>query len=156
MFRMKITSKVEYALMALIELAIDHDRGNMVTLINDVARRKKIPQKYLEQILLSIRNAGILVSKRGVGGGYSLSRSPENISLGEIIKAVDGSLSPAYCVSIGNHVDCPDEASCGLYGVMLEVRNAVSDILDNTSLEDVAKRTLDLMDKKNRILNYAI
>lgn len=153
---MKITSKGEYALKALIELAIDHDRGNTVTLINDVARRKKIPQKYLEQILLSLKNAGILVSKRGVGGGYSLSRSPENISLGEIIRAVDGSLSPVQCVSIGSHVDCPDESSCGLYSVMLEVRNAVSDILDNTSLQDVAKRTLDLIDKKNRVLNYAI
>ncbi len=153
---MKITSKGEYALKALIELAIDHDKGNTVTLINDVARRKRIPQKYLEQILLSLRNAGILVSKRGVGGGYSLSRSPENISLGEIIRAVEGSLSPVHCVSIGSHVDCPDESSCGLYSVMLEVQNAVSGILDNTSLEDVAKRTLDLIDKKNQVLNYAI
>ena len=153
---MKITSKGEYALKALIELAIDHDRGNTVTLINDVARRKKIPQKYLEQILLSLKNAGILVSKRGVGGGYSLSRSPENISLGEIIRAVEGSLSPVQCVSIGSHVDCPDESSCGLYSVMLEVRNAVSSILDNTSLRDVAKKALDLIDKKNKVLNYAI
>ncbi len=153
---MKITSKGEYALKALIELAIDHDRGNTVTLINDVARRKKIPQKYLEQILLSLKNAGVLVSKRGVGGGYSLSRSPENISLGEIIRAVEGSLSPVQCVSIGNHVDCPDESSCGLYSVMLEVRNAVSSILDNTSLRDVAKKALDLIDKKNKVLNYAI
>ena len=85
---MKLTSKGEYALKALIELAIDHERGNTVTLINDVARRKKIPQKYLEQILIGLRNAGILVSKRGVGGGYSLSRPPENISLGEIIRVV--------------------------------------------------------------------
>ena len=153
---MKITSKGEYALKALIELAIDYERGNTVTLISDVARRKKIPQKYLEQILLSLRNAGILVSKRGVGGGYSLSRSPENICLGEIIRAVEGSLSPVYCVSSGSHVDCPDESSCGLYSVMLEVRNAVSSILDNTSLRDVARRTLDLIDQKNRVLNYTI
>jgi len=153
---MKITSKGEYALKALIELTIDHERGNTVTLISDVARRKKIPQKYLEQILLSLRNAGILVSKRGVGGGYSLSRSPENICLGEIIRAVEGSLSPVHCVSNGSHVDCPDESSCGLYSVMLEVRNAVSSILDNTSLRDVARRTLDLIDQKNRVLNYTI
>ncbi len=153
---MKITSKGEYALKALIELAIDYQRGNTVTLINDVAKRRGIPQKYLEQILLGLRNAGILVSKRGVGGGYSLNRPPESISLGEIIRAVEGSLAPVSCVSISSHVDCPDESSCGLYSVMLEVRNAVSSILDNTSLKDVARRTLDLIDRKNSILNYAI
>lgn len=153
---MKITSKSEYAIKALTELAIDYDRGNTVTLINDVARRKGIPQKYLEQILLSLKNAGILVSKRGVGGGYSLSRSPENISLGEIIRAVEGSLAPVTCVSTEAHTSCPDEGSCGLYSVMLEVRNAVSGILDNTSLRDVARRSLDLIDRKNRTLNYTI
>ena len=153
---MKITSKGEYALKALIELAIDYDRGNTVTLINDVAKRKGIPQKYLEQILLGLRNAGILVSKRGVGGGYSLSRPPKNISLGEIIRAVDGSLAPVSCVSTGSHVECPDESSCGLYSVMLEVRNAIAEVLDNTSLEDVTKRTLDLIDRKNGVLNFAI
>ena len=93
------------------------------------------------------------MSKRGVGGGYSLSRSPEDISLGEIIRVVEGPLAPADCVSNGN---CPDESSCGLYSVMLEVRNAVSNILDNTSLKDVAVRTLELIDKKNRVLNYTI
>ena len=153
---MKITSKGEYALKALIELAIDHDRGNTVTLINDVAKRKDIPQKYLEQILLSLRNAGILVSKRGVGGGYSLSKSPENISLGEIIRAVEGTFAPVDCVNIDANVSCPEEATCGLYSVMLEVRNAVSNILDNTSLKDVSRRTLDLIDQKSRVLNYAI
>ncbi len=153
---MKITSKGEYALKALIELAIDHDRGNTVTLINDVAKRKNIPPKYLEQILLSLKNAGILVSKRGVGGGYSLSRSPENISLGEIIRAVEGTFAPANCVSMDTNVSCPEETTCGLYSVMLEVRNAVSNILDNTSLKDVSRRTLYLIDQKSRIPNYAI
>ena len=153
---MKISRTSEYALKALIELAIDHDKGKSVALINDIAKRKRIPQKYLEQILLGLRNAGILVSKRGVGGGYSLSRSPENISLGEIIRTVEGSLSPVNCVSIGSHVNCPEESSCGLYSVMLEVRDAVSGVLDNTSLKDVVRKTLDLIDQKNKIPNYAI
>ena len=153
---MKLSSKSEYAIKALIELAIEYQRGNTVTLINDVAKRRGIPQKYLEQILLSLRNTGVLVSKRGVGGGYSLSRPPESISLGEIIRAVDGSLAPVSCVSTGSHVDCPDESSCGLYSVMLEVRDAVSIILDNTSLKNVARRTLDLINRKTSILNYTI
>lgn len=153
---MKISRKGEYALKALIELAINYDRGITVTLINDVAQRKEIPQKYLEQILLNLKNDGILVSKRGVGGGYMLSRPPESISLGQIIRAVEGSLAPLNCVSASSPMNCPDEASCGLYSVMLEVSNAVSSILDNTSLKDVAKRTLDLIDRKNGVLNYTI
>ncbi len=153
---MKVSRTSEYALKALIELAIEHDKGITVTLINDVAKRKGIPQKYLEQILLVLRNAGILVSKRGVGGGYSLSRSPENISLGEIIRAVEGSLSPVNCVSIGSRVNCLEESSCGLYSVMLEVRDAISNVLDNISLRDAARRTIDLTDQKNRVPSYAI
>lgn len=153
---MKISKKGDYALKALIELAINYDKGEMVTLIHEVAQRKGIPQKYLEQILLSLKNAGILASKRGVGGGYTLSRPPGGISLGEIIRAVEGPLAPMDCVSVSGHVNCPDESSCALYGVMLEVRNAVDAILDNTSLEDVAKRTVDLIERKYLVPNYAI
>lgn len=153
---MKITSKSEYAIKALVELAIDYGRGNTVTLINDVARRKGIPQKYLEQILLSLKNAGMLVSKRGVGGGYSLSRPPENINLGEIFRAVEGSLTPAICVSTDASAKCPEQDACGLYDVMLEVKNATSGILDNTSLKDVARRATELADRKNGALNYSI
>jgi Rrf2 family protein len=153
---MNITTKSEYAFKALIELVMDHNRGNTITLINDVAERKNIPKKYLEQILLSLKNAGILVSKRGVGGGYSLSKSPENISVGEIIRAVEGTFAPVSCVSMDANVSCPEEATCGLYSVMLEVRNAVSSILDNTTLEDVSRRTVELIGQKSQILNYAI
>jgi Rrf2 family protein len=153
---MKISNTGEYALKALIELAIDYDRGINVTLINDVAQRKEIPQKYLGQVLLSLRNAGILLSKRGVGGGYSLSRSPENITLGEIIEAVEGPLAPMNCVSIGAKVNCPDKSHCALFDIMVEVRNAMSSILDNASLKDVARRTLDLMEQENNVSNYAI
>ena len=153
---MKLSKKGEYALKALIELAINHNKGIPVTLINDVAERKGIPHKYLEQILLSLKNAGILEAKRGVGGGYSLSRSPENINLGEIIRVVDGPLTPVNCVSTDPHAPCPDESLCGLYSVMLEVRNAVSNILDDTSLKDVARRTLDLIDRQEKVPTYAI
>ncbi len=127
-----------------------------MTLSNDVAKRKGIPHKYLEQILLNLKNAGILEAKRGVGGGYSLGRDPENISLGEIIRVVEGPLAPVNCVSTGAHDPCPDEPSSGLYSVMLEVRNAVSTILDNTSLKDVARRTIELIDRQDKIPYYAI
>lgn len=153
---MKISKKGEYALKALVELAVNYDKGEAITLINDIAEREDIPAKYLEQILLTLRNAGILVSKRGVGGGYTLSRPPADISLGEVIRVVEGPLAPLDCVSVSRHVNCPNETTCGLYSVMLEVRNAISSIVDNISLKDIAKRTLELAEKKHGVLTYAI
>jgi Rrf2 family protein len=153
---MKISKKGEYALKALIELAIHYDNGTNVTLINEIAEQENIPPRYLEQILLTLKNAGILVSKRGVGGGYSLSRAPENISLGEAIRIVEGPLAPLDCASVSRHMSCPEESNCGLYSVMCEVRNAIANILDNISLKDVAKRTLDLREKIQRVPSYAI
>jgi Rrf2 family protein len=153
---MKISKKGEYALKALINLAINYDRGIGVTLINDISEAENIPPKYLEHILLNLKKAGILVSKRGVGGGYTLARSPADITLGEILRMVEGPLAPVNCVSKSAHVNCPQEKYCGLYCVMLDVRNAISDIVDNISLKDVAKRTTDLIEKKEGVYNYCI
>jgi Rrf2 family protein len=153
---MKLSKKGEYALKALIELAINHNKGINVTLIHDIAARTKIPIKYLEQILLNLKNRGILVSKRGVGGGYSLARPPEQISLGEVIRISEGPLAPINCASVTSHVKCKQESICGLYSIMREVRDAVANIVDNISLNDVAKRTIDLIEKKQNCYNYAI
>jgi Rrf2 family cysteine metabolism transcriptional repressor len=153
---MKISKKGEYALKALIELAINYDKGISITLINDIARQEDIPPKYLEQILLNLKKVGILVSKRGVGGGYALARSPSEISLGEVIRVIEGPLAPLNCVSVRSHVRCPQESTCGLYSVMLDVRNAIANILDNISLRDIARRSLDLADKKSKAINYNI
>jgi Rrf2 family transcriptional regulator, cysteine metabolism repressor len=138
---MKISKKGEYALKALIVLALHHEKGIRTTLISEIAQREQIPPKYLEQILLSLRKGGVLVSKSGVGGGYALSRPPEEITLGEVIRIIEGPLAPLQCVSARAYVKCPDESTCGLKGVMLEVRNAVAAILDNTSIKEVARRT---------------
>jgi Rrf2 family protein len=153
---MKLSKKGEYALKALIELAINYERGVSVTLIHDIAEQENIPPKYLEQILLNLKKGGILISKRGVGGGYTLARSPENISLGQVIRIVEGPLAPLNCVSRMAHVTCPHQPACGLYSIMLDVRNAIADILDNISLKDVAKRTLDLRDKNKSSYTYDI
>lgn len=153
---MKLSKKGEYALKALIELAINHNKGMNVTLINDIASRTKIPTKYLEQILLNLKNRGILVSKRGVGGGYSLARPPADINIGEIIRISEGPLAPLNCASVTSHVNCNQESTCGLYSIMREVRDAVANIVDNISLNDAAKRTLDLIEKKQNCYNYVI
>ncbi|NQT90002.1 MAG: Rrf2 family transcriptional regulator [Candidatus Omnitrophica bacterium] len=151
---MKLSKKTEYALKALIELAINHGKGIDVTLISDIAERENIPPRYLEQILLRLKNSGILFSKRGVGGGYALNRPPEEISLGSIIKEVEGPLS-SFSIGPGNS-NALDDASSGLNSVMSEVSESVRDILNSISLKDMAKRTLDLIEEKKNVLNYAI
>ena len=103
---------------------------------------QQIPVKYLEQILLTLKNAGLLNSKMGLNGGYYLSAPPESITLGHIIRVLDGPLAPIRCVSQMAYepCGCPDEETCGLRLIMLDVRNASAEILDHTTLADVTAR----------------
>src|SRR4030065_2834815 len=94
---MKITKKGEYAMRALVDLALNHNKG--LRQVQDIVREEAIPEKFLEQILLILKNAGFVESKRGMGGGYFLSRPPDKISLGEVIRIIDGPLAPLDCVS---------------------------------------------------------
>jgi len=110
--------------------------------IKEIALREQISAKFLEQILLTLKNAGLLHSKMGVGGGYYLARPPKEITLGQIFRTLDGPVAPIKCVSQMAYepCGCPDEQTCGLRLVMGDVRNAIADILDNTTLADVIKR----------------
>ena len=142
---MRLSKRGEYGLRAMIDLAAsssEHRPGNGVVQIKEIAEREQIPSKFLEQILLTLKNAGLLQSKMGVGGGYYLARPPEEISLGHIVRVLDGPLAPIRCVSQMAYepCGCPDEQTCGLRLVMLDVRNAIAELLDNTSLADVLGR----------------
>jgi Rrf2 family protein len=110
--------------------------------IREISQREQISPKFLEQILLTLKNAGLLHSKMGVGGGYYLARPASEITLGQIFRILDGPVAPIKCVSqmAYESCGCPDEETCGLRLVMGDVRNAIADILDNTSLADVTKR----------------
>ena len=138
---MRLSKRGEYGLRAMIDLAT-WDEGNGIIQIKDIAERQNIPSKFLEQILLTLKNAGLLNSKMGVGGGYYLAKPPAEITLGHIVRILDGPLAPIRCVSQWAYepCGCPDERTCGLRLVMLDVRNAIANILDQTSLADVAER----------------
>jgi Rrf2 family protein len=114
--------------------------------IKDISEREKIPTKFLEQILLALKNAGMLHSRMGIGGGYHLARPADEITLGQIFRTLDGPVAPIRCVSHMAYepCGCPDENTCGLRLVMGDVRNAIAGILDNTSLADVTKRQDDI------------
>ncbi len=140
---MRLSKRGEYGLRAMIDLTrTQKDNPGGVVQIKDISEREKIPAKFLEQILLALKNAGLLQSKMGVGGGYHLARPPGDISLGQIFRTLDGPVAPIRCVSQMAYepCGCPDEDTCGLRMVMGDVRNAIADILDNTSLADAARR----------------
>lgn len=138
---MKLSKRGEYGLKAMIDLASQAE-PTAVTQIKDIAARQQIPVKFLEQILLMLKNAGLLRSRAGVGGGYYLAKAPDEITLGQVVRTLDGPLAPIPCVSqtAYERCVCEDEATCGLRLTMLDVRNAIADILDQTTLADVSTR----------------
>jgi Rrf2 family protein len=140
---MRLSKRGEYGLRAMIILAHAYKESpDAMVQIKEISEQDKIPAKYLEQILLALKNAGMLQSRMGIGGGYYLARQPKDISLGQIIRVLDGPLAPIRCVSQMAYepCGCPDERTCGLRMVMGDVRNAITNILDNTTLEDVTRR----------------
>ncbi|MGB7873016.1 MAG: Rrf2 family transcriptional regulator [Anaerolineales bacterium] len=140
---MRLSKRGEYGLRAMIHLANTqkHSPDELVQ-IKDISVQENIPTKYLEQILLALKNAGLLQSKMGIGGGYYLARQPGDINLGQIIRVLDGPLAPIRCVSQMAYepCGCPDERTCGLRMLMGDVREAIANILENTSLADVTER----------------
>jgi len=133
--------KSKYAIKALIALA-EHGREEPMR-IADLAREQQIPPKFLELILLELRNQGFLRSRKGKGGGYLLARDPATIYLGQIVRMFDGPLAPVPCASQTAYVacsDCPNEAVCGVHLAMKEVRDATARILDGTSIAQLLQQ----------------
>jgi Rrf2 family protein len=136
-----LSRKAKYGLKALIHLAAHAGEGPI--LIETLAERERIPRKFLEQILLEVKRHGFLTSRTGRGGGYQLGKPPDQITMGAVVRLLDGPLAPVACVSVtayGKCDECPDEMTCGVRLVMKEVRDAIADILDNTTLADVLRR----------------
>ena len=143
-----ISKKTKYGLCALMCLAKKYKQEPV--LISDLAKSEAIPKKFLESILLELKNKGILQSKKGKGGGYSLSRDPREIMIGQILRILGGPLAPVPCVSQSAYhpcEECCDEKTCGIRIVMKEVRDAMADILDKTSLADILDKARDASGK---------
>lgn len=140
---MRLSKRGEYGLRAMIMLAgVPYETTPLPVQIKEISEREKISAKFLEQILLTLKNAGLLHSKMGIGGGYYLAKPPGDITLGQIFRVLDGPVAPIKCVSqiAYEPCGCPDEQTCGLRLIMDDVRKAIVDILDNTSLADVVNR----------------
>lgn len=136
---MRLSRRGEYALKALLHLA---QRGpGAVVSAAEMAERERIPEAFLQQILLSLAHAGFLRSRRGRGGGFLLGRAAGEVVLGDVTRLLDGPLAPIACASVTAYAPCPsclDPATCRLRGVMSRVRDAISDVLDRTTLADLS------------------
>lgn len=144
---MRLTKRGEYALRALIHLGIAQDLGRPMVQIAEIAKKENIPIKFLESILVLLKEAGYLDSKRGKEGGYFLARPQTEITIGDVVRKLDGPLAPIPCVSQNfyERCSCPDETHCGLRMLMLDVRNAIASILDKYTLAQTVEVTLRKM-----------
>ncbi|HMJ53306.1 MAG TPA: Rrf2 family transcriptional regulator [Polyangiaceae bacterium] len=135
-----ISKKAKYGLKAMMRLAREYGRGPV--LIAQLAAEEGIPKKFLEFILLELKQKGMLQSKKGKGGGYLLARHPEEISAGCVLRALDGSLTPVACVGDADApscAECPDPASCRIRALMREVNDATTSILEGTTLDQLTR-----------------
>jgi Rrf2 family protein len=138
---MMLSQKSKCALKALLVLSQEYGKGPV--LISEIAVREKIPHRFLELILLELKNHGVLLSRKGKGGGYFLSKPPDHTSVGHMLRMLEGPLAPLPCASKTAYrrcEECIDEKTCGIRILMKEVRDATAAILDSTTLEDVLKR----------------
>lgn len=145
---MKISNRGLYALKALTHLAESYDRG--LVKIHDIAREDDIPEKFLEGILVTLKNARVVSSQRGRDGGYRLRRPPAEITIGEVVRVLDGPLAPFGDAAELAHRVRTETRHAGLFELFLDVRNAASAILDHTSLLDLVGRNRRLARKVAR------
>ncbi|MEY2595577.1 MAG: hypothetical protein RL634_409 [Bacteroidota bacterium] len=135
-----LNKKTQYAFQALMYLAEHKDDGPL--LIAEIAKKKKIPLKFLENILLELRKAGILESKKGKGGGYFIKQTALNTPLSDIIRKIEGPIAMLPCASLYFYERCKncDEKHCGLHDTMVQVRDATLKVLENNTITDLVKK----------------
>lgn len=151
-----LSKKAKYALKGVLVLAERHGQGPI--LISDIAAGDKMPRKFLELILLELKNHGLLQSKKGKGGGYFLGKPPGMITVGQVVRIIDGPIAPLPCVSRTAYMkcdECADERTCAIRLVMKDVREATASILDSVTLADMINRVHSVETGKEA-LNFAI
>jgi Rrf2 family protein len=154
---MKLSKKGEYALRSLINLGLAAEVGRALVPVAELAASERIPVKFLEQIMQALKEAGLVASVRGKFGGYRLAVPAGKITIGEVVRLIDGPLAPIGCVSQSAYekCTCPDEVHCGLRMMMLDVRNAIAGILDRHTLGDVVEVTLRKLRRSRAPLPFA-
>lgn len=143
-----LSKKTQYSIYALVKLAKNYEKGPI--LIREIAEEENIPRKFLETILLDLKNLGILNSKKGKGGGYYLIKNPDDVNLAQIIRHFDGAIALLPCASYKYYEEChhcKDEETCGVKNVIKEVRDKTARMLKKATLSDIINREKMLVEK---------
>lgn len=147
---MKITYKGDYSLKAMLNLALHYNKG--VVPIQELAKEEDIPFKFLEQILLALKKGGFVGSKRGVDGGYFLARDPGTITVGEVIRFIEGPLEPVECANKDSYKKCGDFPYCVFKDIWNQVYTATSLVVDTVTFAELVRKVEDI--KSNNGNNY--
>jgi len=135
---MKLSFKGDYALKIILDLSLSHTKG--ISQIKDISKRQDIPTKFLEQIITTLKGAGYVKTVRGPKGGVFLSKPPSKITMGDIIRLMEGPTSPITCVSKSGYDKCSYEKKCAFKGYFEEVRTRINDVVDKTTFQDIADK----------------
>lgn len=155
---MHLSKKSEYALRATINLGIAAEVGRATVSGAELAEANRLPLKFVERILQELREAGIVETHRGKFGGYSLAKPANEIGVGQLIRLIDGRLAPICCASENAYqpCTCPDEDHCGLRMVMIDVRNAIANILDRYTIAQVVEVTIRKMRRDGIVPPFSV
>lgn len=146
---MKITFKGDYALKTVLDLAVHYDKALVTS--HDLAKRIDAPIKFLEQVLLDLKKGGFIQSRRGNVGGYLLAKNPAKITIGEVMRFIDGPIEPIACLR-NKYSNCGDINKCVLRGVWYKVNQAISDIVDHVTFADLVNQ----INSQERAIMYSI
>lgn len=138
---MKVSAKGEYGVRAMVILALDFRAGPMP--LREIAEREGISYQFLEQIFLSLRRAGLIDSVRGAKGGYVLAKPPDEIKIGDVLRALEGPIAPVECMGEGSTDACGRSAGCLTRGIWERLRDSMSEVLDDITLADVVNLSVD-------------
>ncbi len=138
---MKVSTKGRYALRIMLDLAV-HNTGELVPL-KDIAKRQEITLKYMEQIISPLSKAGLVVSLRGSSGGYRLARKPSQYTCGDILRVVEGPLTPTACLSQSGTVDCPRAEICPTVSFWKGLYQVIENYVDSVTLEDLMEKEME-------------
>lgn len=148
---MQLSKKAEYAMRAMIHLGMANELGLATVSGSELADVNRLPLKFVERILQELREAGYIETRRGKLGGYALAKDAKTVRMGDLVRLIDGRLAPISCASENAYekCSCPDEEHCGLRMLMIDVRNAIANILDKYTLAQVVEVTLRKMRRDN-------
>ncbi len=132
---MRLSTKGRYGLKAIFELALSYGKGP--TPLNAIAQKRNISVHYLEQLFATLRKAGLVKSIRGAQGGYILAHKPENITVGDVIRTLEGPIAPADCVLEDEESDCSNIECCVTRGIWEKIKTSIDEVIDSISLQDM-------------------